>query len=473
MKIIVTITPPTPNGDLHLGHLSGPFLSADVFARRMKQLGHDAIVVSYTDDYQSYLPRKTTPLLRKPFEYARLVREMMLQSMASAEIYLDYFMPSSRCDNFAQSAEHYYQLVQHQVHVQERKSFYCSSCDVYGYEGFGRTNCNWCGTSSDANQCEHCARMPDIDKIEHMTCMSCHQEMSEVTVPQHVWEIGQNYTDVAKEHKGISKRACLENYLEEALDNVQESWGITRPGDAGLELTCLDSKPLHTWFMGLAGYRSAVKTLLEQDPERGEFTQWWHPDTQLVHFLGYDCSYSHAVGYVSQQLHDKEGPGIGHFITNRFLKLDGDDFSTSRGHAIWIKDITSQYPADAVRLYTALNAPETEVANFSVKDFEHWYQTFFLSLVRSIRADWSVERADFVGYEPVFSQWEKNASLEEFSIAGMAKQLIAFSEALLITANPTREHWLKWAEMAAALCPVLSNEVQSRDKQNESTDLSS
>lgn len=51
MKIIVTITPPTPNGDLHLGHLSGPFLSADVFARRMKQLGHDAIVVSYTDDY--------------------------------------------------------------------------------------------------------------------------------------------------------------------------------------------------------------------------------------------------------------------------------------------------------------------------------------------------------------------------------------------------------------------------------------
>ncbi|WP_371924820.1 class I tRNA ligase family protein [Pseudomonas sp. R5(2019)] len=61
------ITPPTPNGDLHLGHLSGPFLAADVMQRVLRQRGHDVLFVSYSDDYQSYLPRKANALLRQSF----------------------------------------------------------------------------------------------------------------------------------------------------------------------------------------------------------------------------------------------------------------------------------------------------------------------------------------------------------------------------------------------------------------------
>ncbi|MEZ5839496.1 MAG: class I tRNA ligase family protein, partial [Hyphomicrobiales bacterium] len=77
-RYIVTITPPTPNGDLHLGHLSGPFLGADVCRRALAGAGHDVLFVSYADDYQSYVPRKTEALERDAFEYSDLVRRMML-----------------------------------------------------------------------------------------------------------------------------------------------------------------------------------------------------------------------------------------------------------------------------------------------------------------------------------------------------------------------------------------------------------
>ncbi len=471
-KIIVTITPPTPNGDLHLGHLSGPFLGADVFARRMKQLGFDVLLVSYSDDYQSYLPRKTKPLLRDPLEYAQLIRNTMLLSMESVEIRLDYFMQSSLHPEFAESARHYLELVRDQIDVQERKTFYCESCDCYGYEGFGRGICNWCGTPSDASQCEHCARMPDINAMAAMTCMSCQEAMSPVTTVQHVWQIGQNYKAILEAHAEIPKRPCLEKYLNDALANSDETWGITRPGDAGLQLKELENKPLHTWFMGLTGYRSAVKSFLKEEPQRGTFEQWWHPDTQLVHFLGYDCSYSHAIGYVAQQLKDNTGPSVGQFITNRFLKLDGNDFSTSRGFAVWIKDITAQYPADAVRLYTALHAPETEVANFSMDHFKQWYRSFFTMLVKRLRHNWGTEDINTTEFDAIYKQWKIHSSMDDFSIAGMAQCLTTFSEQILSKGETVnRHHWLLWATMAESICPVLTQEIKRKEKNFESINL--
>jgi methionyl-tRNA synthetase len=470
-KFIVTITPPTPNGDLHLGHMSGPFLAADVLSRRLKQQGYDVLLVSYADDYQSYLPRKSKPLRRQPFEFARLVRDMMLNTMALADIDIDCFLQASDSDDYRQAAAHYVTRVADQVVLRTGKVFYCASCECYGYEGFGRGHCNWCGTSSDASQCEHCARMPDINQMPSMTCMSCQQPMVETSVEQYVWRVGENYPAVAQVHKNKPMRQCLSDYLDTALSDVSEVWPITRPGDAGLQLDQLAQQPLHTWFMGLAGYQACVNSYLREYPERGSFAHWWNDQTQLIHFLGFDCSYSHAIGYVAQQLNDPQGPPPGQFITNRFLKLNGDDFSTSRGHAVWIRDMAAHYPADAIRLYTALFAPETAVKNFVQADFDLWFSSFFTPLALAVDAAGhavldavagDVEADPLDSTEAFYQRWCEHASISQFSMAGMADALCGISDLLLgRSAIQSPKNWLRWAEMAQGLCPQLAAIIYS------------
>lgn len=466
-RYIVTITPPTPNGDLHLGHLSGPFLAADVMQRALRQQGHEVLFVTYSDDYQSYLPRKTNVLRREPFAYARLMREAMNLSLRLVNINLDYFMQAADNDAYRQAGEHYASKIAHQVTLRPYKTFYCAACDVHGYEGFGRTACNWCGTSSDASQCEHCAKVPAIEQIESMQCMACQGAMQPRQVTQHVWAIGQNYAGVAQALAARPKRVCLARYLDEALAQDTEEWPITRPGDAGLALAAVANYPVHTWFLGLAGYRASVQSLLAEQPEKGAFQAWWNPHTELVHFLGFDCSYSHAVAYNCQLLADPQGPTPGTFITNRFLKLDGEDFSTSRGHAVWIKDLAGQYPADAIRLYCALYAPETQVNNFEREHFQAWCRDTFMPLataatqVRSATTALSIEQLQQLQSHAAWQQWQRAASVEQFSMAQMADALLAFAAWLQNTPAYAQSPlaWAALAELAAPLCPDLAAHI--------------
>ncbi|BET98875.1 methionine--tRNA ligase [Xenorhabdus taiwanensis] len=468
-KFIVTATPPTPNGDLHLGHLSGPFLAADVMQRRLKQLGHDVLFVTYSDDYQSYLPRKTQTLRRKPFAYARLMCQAMKLSLELVNIHFDTFMQAADTLAYQHSGEHYTGLIADQIELKAHKTFYCATCNLYGYEGFGRTQCNWCGTSSDTSQCEHCARVPDIEKITTMTCMSCQGAMQPVQVKQHIWKIGQNYPAVKAALQQRTMRSCLASYLDEVLSNENEQWPLTRPGDTGMPVVALDNYPLHTWFLGLSGYRSCVESYLTAHPERGDFSEWWAPDTELVHFLGFDCSYSHAVGYSSLLLADQNGPRPGTFITNRFLKLDGEDFSTSRGHAVWLKDLAGQYPSDAIRLFSALTAPETAVSNFSREQFQYWYHKVFLPLVKQAEQitnsgiTLTTEQQQRLHSHSACLNWQQAASLEAFSIAGMARSALDLYEFIqsddVLSVAP--EAWQILAKLLLSLCPDLAGEILS------------
>jgi methionyl-tRNA synthetase len=88
-KYIVTITPPTPNGDLHIGHISGPFLAADVFTRAQRQKGHECVLVSYSDDYQSYMLRKGMETNTDPVVLARRNTDRIEQSLAAVDIRVD------------------------------------------------------------------------------------------------------------------------------------------------------------------------------------------------------------------------------------------------------------------------------------------------------------------------------------------------------------------------------------------------
>lgn len=475
-KFIVTITPPTPNGDLHLGHLSGPFLAADVCARTLKQQGHDVLLFCYSDDYQSYMLRKARQLRRDPFALAKLNSRQIQLSLEMINIACDHFLQASESKAFTKSATHYFQLVRQANQLQKKASkvFYCSSCCVYGYEGLGRTHCNWCGASSDASQCEECARAPEIDCIDQMTCMLCQGEMQPRTVERFIWALGKNFPSLREHYRKEPMRTALRTYLDEMLSDENTSWGITRPGDAGLQLDDviddLRGQPLHTWFMGLAGYRATLKEYLDSSPDGQTFPEWWNTDTQLIHFLGFDCSYSHALGYAALQAIDKESPKPGICLTNQFLKLDGEDFSTSRGHAVWIREMAAQHPADSIRLFTALYAPENATDNFDRGHFEHWRREVYDRIINLYQLDLSQASEDSTGLSlekatclaEAEQRWRTASSLEDFSISNMAKAALDVFESIARSENliARRQSWSIFASMIGPLCPDMKLELE-------------
>ena len=461
-RFIVTCTPPTPNGDLHLGHLSGPFLAADVCRRVLAQAGHDVLFVSYADDYQSYVPRMTMALERDPVPFTELVRRMMLLSLEAVDIRFDHFLRAFGSEAFKRAARHYLQAVDDDLERRRTAVWVCPTTGRFGYEAFGRGKCNWCGASSDASQCENCSRSPIPEQMKDMRSVITNEPMKLTHVETTVWNVGRHYTKVADAHARQPIRPCLRDYLGEVLSDEDDRWSITRPGDAGLALDALGGEPLHTWFMGLSGYRATVDEYLLAIPSRGDFDDWWTPDTRLVHFLGYDCAYSHAVAYCVQQVCDPAGPPIGLFLTNRFLKLNGDDFSTSRGNAVWIRELVGQYPSDAIRLYAACFAPETEVKNFDLAAFEDWVERTFRPISRSARAAAGVAAgtgaANGWNRSPSVARWRASAALDGFSITGMAEATIGLAAEIDAAPEARRaEGWRAFANVAAPLCPGLAS----------------
>lgn len=460
-RYILTVTPPTPNGDLHLGHLSGPFLAADVMRRSLMAQGHDVIMVCYSDDYQSYLPRKAEALGRDPAEYSALMHRAITLSADLAGVSFDAFPTAYDNPWFKESVNHYLDCVTDDVRRQTVQVHHCESCGKWGHEAWGRGGCNVCGASSDASQCEGCASKPTPALMTDMTCINCGSAMDLTKQRAEVWHLSRHFAELASRHALRGMRDDLRGYLASTLNKRDDSWQITRPGDAGLPIERFDGEPVHTWFMGLAGYRAAIKAYLDNNPHRGRFSDWWSARTELVHFLGFDCSYSHAVAYGVQQICDPDGPDVGRFVTNRFLKLDGDDFSTSRGNAVWIKDLTGMYPLDAIRLFTALHAPETKTENFSMSEFKTWVNDVFTPMKTQI------ERALKAGLPETSGHWAhcraaaqyRNAQdCDTFSMQKMARAVTdLFDKIQNAPASEQPAGYRQLAEMAAPLMPQLGN----------------
>jgi methionyl-tRNA synthetase len=133
-KFVVTITPPTPNGDLHIGHIAGPFLAADVFTRVQRQRGHDCVLVSYSDDYQSYMLRKGLEQGVDPVELAARNSDRIEASLAAINIRPDNWMRPHGNAFFADAVREVFQKARDVGAIEFRDSSeaYCAACDVWG-----------------------------------------------------------------------------------------------------------------------------------------------------------------------------------------------------------------------------------------------------------------------------------------------------------------------------------------------------
>lgn len=375
---VVTSAPPNPNGDLHLGHLSGPFLGADILSRHLRQRGNDVRYVGYSDEHSCYVPRRAAEIGSTAYPTAKLFGDRMEQTLSLGSMHHDWFTRPLTDSTHTEFVQRFFLELWNAgaLKVEELPVFRCEPCDRYLYEAEVRGECQFCADPSDGIYCEACGLAQDPAGVANPKCTSCWQEPGLTTLRRIVFPLDDYrdrlqayYTDAQSKAEW---RPRLISYLDGLFERTLPDTPISREADYGIPvpLEGWEGHILDTWFSGIFGYAAATARLSEAHGDKGEWERLWtNPDTRIINFIGFDCSFSHAVLWPALLLAQGTLTLPSQVVINEFYRLEGDKFSTSRGHAIWGGEFLRRVNADALRFHLALTGPEREQNNFSMKEF--------------------------------------------------------------------------------------------------------
>lgn len=379
-RTLVTAAPPTTNGDLHLGHLSGPYLGADILVRYLRLRGVDARFACGSDDHQSYVEALAKRTDTSPAEVSWQFSQAVRASLAAANAAPDVFVRSGvRPDHQRRVAEVLRRLIA-SGHAEARTlpALFCPSTGAYLYEAYVTGSCPHCGVATGGNACEECGLPNDPVDLIDPVCVRTGETPERRPLRRIVFPL-EPFRDQIAEFVGRGQvpdrlRIIGERMLARPLPEIPlthpATWGVA-VGVEGLE-----EQRIWAWFDMWVNYVTQTHDLAEHGewPALDELTGT-AGELEVVQFFGCDNGYFHVVLYpaLSYALYGRL-PEL-RFVTNEFLLLDRRKFSTSRNHAIWGREALREWPADQVRLYLAYVRPEAGKTNFERADFLAFVQS--------------------------------------------------------------------------------------------------
>jgi len=378
-KTIITATPPTPNGDLHVGHLSGPYLAADVHARFLRARGEDVAYVSSSDDNQSYVVTTAHRLGTQPKVLASQQAERIRETLAKASIAIDAFtVPDQRHVELVQ--KFFLRLYDDGVLTRKKKSvFWCKGHKHYAFESYLRGHCAQCFSPTAGAICEACGHPNDAGTILDPQCsIDPKHELEPREVEVVVLELERFRAELRDFYadKWRSWRPHPIRLVDELLERPLPDYPITYISDWGIPAPFpdCDGHVLNVWAEMLPGLMRTVEwTEVERGERSADGEALWHPESgnRLIQFLGYDNSFFFAVVHLILSLATRDRCILPTAImTNEFYQLENFKFSTSKNHAIWARDLLSQRTVDETRFYLALSNPEFQKTNFAQAEMD-------------------------------------------------------------------------------------------------------
>ncbi|MBL4898055.1 MAG: class I tRNA ligase family protein [Colwellia sp.] len=378
---IVTLPPPTPNGGLHVGHMAGPFLAADIFTKAAQASGKTVHVLSYSDSNQSYVRATAEKQNRDPKELASFWTQDILETLDIYGCQVDnYFEPHPASDGFVRDTL----LRLYEQGLLKKKSypfFYLPEQGVFLDEAGASGHCPRCLDDCKCGICEACGFPTQADTLINPRATndpSLEIELRHVEVL--VLELEAWRGSLRRFHDfSDAIRPKYRWLVDDVLAGPLPDFPITVPGSWGIaaDHPDLPNQVINAWpelvLDFVYGYQKVA-------PQGG-------PTPKIVNFFGYDNSYFYAIVHVAL-LHAAE---LQRFLphatmVNEFYNLENAKFSTSRGHLIWARDMAQSYPPDLIRFYTALSSPGFEQGNFSETDMREVIQRRLLAPFQSIAA---------------------------------------------------------------------------------------
>ncbi|MFD5011098.1 class I tRNA ligase family protein [Streptomyces chartreusis] len=373
-RAVVVAATPTPNGDLHIGHMAGPYLAGDVYSRYLAADGRDVIYTTCTDDSQTYV---TTTARRLGVSAEQLCAESTAKierSISAMGLSMEGLPPID--DRYRTTVLQFFTRLHETGRLRERtvRLPYAQESGRYLYDGLMTGSCPVCLTGSAGGVCEGCGHPNNADEL--LGARSVLEPDSPVTTREvtilvlPMEEYRERLTSYFDERLG-RWRPHAAQLVRELLDRPLPEIPVTVPGDWGIAAPFPETpgQILYPWVEAMPAVMYSTWWSADRRGERTEAVdELWRAGsgTELVYFHGFDNVYhwglldlvllmAHGDRYVLPEAN----------ISNEFYDLEGEKFSTSRNHLIWSADLLAEVPRDLVRFYLALTAPEFQRTDFS------------------------------------------------------------------------------------------------------------
>ncbi|MFO8062106.1 MAG: methionine--tRNA ligase, partial [bacterium] len=374
-KYLVTAALPYANGPVHLGHIAGAYLPADIYVRYLKMKGEDAVFICGSDEHGVPVTIKAEQQGKSPQEIVDYYHNMMKESFRKFGIIFDNYSRTSKPAHH-ENARHFFKRLHENGYLENKtqQQYYCEKCSRFLPDRYVEGECPHCHfDNARGDQCDNCGKVVDNVTLINPKCKLC-GSVPVVRETEHFYLKLNEFSDRLKDWLK-SKDHWKSNVREFALGWVKEGLqprAITRDLNWGVEIPLEDyeNKVLYVWFDAPIGYISSTMEWAEKTGDPGKWKDYWkNDDCRLIHFLGKDNIVFHSVIWPSMLMGVDEGYVLPDNIpANEYLNIEGKKLSTSRNTAVWLDDYLENYNPDIMRYALCVNFPETKDADFSWKE---------------------------------------------------------------------------------------------------------
>jgi methionyl-tRNA synthetase len=375
-KILVTAALPYANGPLHLGHLAGAYIPADIYVRYQRLKGSNVLFICGSDEHGVPITIRADRENVSPKEIVDRYHGIMKQSFERMGVSFDNYSRTSLPLHHRISQDFFLKLNERgYIREQSVKQYFCPTCNRFLPDRYIEGECPHCHKlEARGDQCESCGRWLEPEQLLQPRCKVC-GSAPEFRLTKH-WYFRLSEFQKKLEDWQASKTDWKNNVREFCSGWFQEGLTdrpITRDIDWGIPVPLPDAagKVLYVWFDAPIGYISSSVEWAEKQGSPELWREFWFdPETKLVHFIGKDNIVFHAIVWPASLMAHGDFILPSQIPANEFLNIEGKKISTSRNWAIWVDEYLDVFPPDPLRYYFAANAPENKDADFTWKDFQ-------------------------------------------------------------------------------------------------------
>ena len=377
-RYTVTAALPYTNGPIHIGHLAGVYVPADIYARYLRLTGNDVAYICGSDEHGVAIPMRAKKEGVSPQVIIDKYHTIIKQSFKDFGISFDNYSRTSSKIHHTTASDFFKHLHKEEAFVEEvteqlydaeanqflADRFVIGTCPKCGFEESYGDQCEQCGTSHNGTDLINpksaiTGNTPTLKKTKHWFLpLDKHESFLRE------WILEGHKNDWKSNVLGQVK-SWIDDGLRPRAVTRDLAWGIPVPADGG------EGKVLYVWFDAPIGYISSTKEWAEREGRNWE-DYWKDNNTKLVHFIGKDNIVFHCIIFPSM-LKAHGGYILPENVpANEFLNLEGNKLSTSKNWAVWLHEYLEDFPGqqDVLRYTLTANAPENKDNDFTWKDFQ-------------------------------------------------------------------------------------------------------
>ena len=379
-RTLVTSALPYANGPVHIGHLAGVYVPADIYTRYLRLKGVPVLFVGGSDEHGvpvTIRARKEGITTQQVVDrYHSLIKQSFEQFGISFDVYSrttsaihhqfasDYFRKLYDAGKFVeQTTEQFFDPETQEFLTDRNIKGECPRCHAQGAYG---DQCEKCGATLSPDELINPYNAVNGNPLTKKATSHWYLPLDQYQSWLENW-ILENHKEWRPNVYGQCK-SWLDGGLKPRAVTRDLDWGIPVPVEGA------DGKVLYVWFDAPIGYISNTKELCDAQPEKyGKWETWWKdPETRLIHFIGKDNIVFHCIVFPSMLKADGSYILPDNVPSNEFLNLEGDKISTSRNWAVWLNEYLEDFPGkqDVLRYVLTANAPETKDNDFTWADFQ-------------------------------------------------------------------------------------------------------